>query len=47
MRVQPAIVQPLLGADDEERLRLLDGVEPRKIQIAPVHDVNGIGSNAR
>ena len=43
MRMQSAIVEPLLGANDKESLCLLDGVEAREVQIAPVHDVNGVG----
>jgi hypothetical protein len=43
MGMQPAVVEPVLGADDEERLRLLDGVAAGKVQAPPVHDINGVG----
>ena len=44
LRMQPAIVEPLLGPNDEEGLRLLDGVQAREVQVARIDNVNALAS---
>ena len=42
-RVHPASIHATLGAGNEESTALVEFEQPRKIQIAPVHDVEGTG----
>ena len=39
MRIHAPRIHVLLGACDEESSGLIDGVQPHKVQISPVHDV--------
>lgn len=39
MRIQPSILKVRLGADDEERLRPMQGMQPPKVEKATIHHV--------
>ncbi len=39
VRIQPSILKVRLGADDEERLRPMQGMQPPKVEKAAIHHV--------
>ena len=44
LRMQPAIVEPLLGSDDEKSLCGGDGVQSHKVQVTRLDNVDALAS---